>query len=101
MIPTLSVLSEQEMVEIDRASREVLQEVGVHVAHGEAMDIYDKAGARVDEKDKIVKIPSYLIDDALSKCSPSILLHGRDGVSPLTVGGWRTYFGTIGIATLF
>ena len=100
MIPSIKVLSDQEMIEIDRASREVLQEVGVHVAHEEALEIYKQAGARVDFTQQIVKIPSYIIDDALSKCSPSILLHGRDGVHPLILGGKRSYFGTLGIATL-
>ncbi|MBW2121841.1 MAG: trimethylamine methyltransferase family protein [Deltaproteobacteria bacterium] len=99
MVPRVRVLNDQELSEIDRASRELLEDVGVSVHHEEALEVYRRAGAKVDFNRQRVRLPSYLIDDALSKCSPSIRLYGRNGASPLTVGGMRSYFGTVGFAT--
>jgi len=98
MIPKIEVLSEEELFEIDRASREILQDVGVRVRHEEALKLYQKGGAHVDFAREIVRLPHHLIDEALRKCSPSVRLYGRDGVSPLTIGGMRSYFGTVGFA---
>ena len=98
MIPRIEVLSEQELLEIDRGSRELLQDVGVRVRHEEALKLYQKGGAHVDFGREIVRLPHHLIDEALRKCSPSVRLYGRDGVSPLTIGGMRSYFGTVGFA---
>jgi len=99
MIPFLKVLSDQELREIDRATRELLQDVGISVKHEEAMEIYRKAGAWVDSSRQIVRLPHHLIDEALRKCSPSVRLYGRDGVPPLIIGGLRSHFGTVGFAT--
>ncbi|UCE55938.1 MAG: trimethylamine methyltransferase family protein [Desulfobacterales bacterium] len=99
MIPTTSILSKEEMHEIDRASRELLWDVGVTVYDEKALELYKKAGAEIDVSRQIVRLPSYLISETLSKCSPSIQLYGRDGIPPMNVGGMRSYFGTIGFAS--
>ncbi len=99
MMPTLKVLNDAELREIDQASRLLLQDVGIHVAHDETLEIYEKAGAVVNSDRGIVKIPGHVINDTLSKCSSSVRLYGREGASPLLIGGKRTYFGTVGIAT--
>ncbi len=98
MIPKIEVLSEQELLEIDRVSRELLQDVGVRVRHEEALKLYQKGGAQVDFARQIVRLPHHLVDEALRKCSPSVRLYGRDGIFPLTIGGMRSYFGTVGFA---
>jgi len=99
MNPTVEVLSPKELIEIDRASRELLQDVGVLLAHEEGLDLLAKAGAKVDRTAQTVRIPSHLVDLALSRCAPSLRLHGREGRRPLTIGGGRVHFGTVGIAT--
>lgn len=99
MVPSVSVLNDAEVKEIDQASRLLLQDVGVQVTHDEALKLYEKAGARVNADEGIVKIPSHVINDTLSKCTSIIRLYGRDGVPPMMIGGRHTYFGTVGIAT--
>jgi trimethylamine--corrinoid protein Co-methyltransferase len=99
MITGTELLSQRELREIDRATRELLCKVGVSVAHEEALEIYGRAGASIDSDRQIVKLPDHLIDDALGKCSPQVRLHGRNGTTPLEIGGERTYFGTTGFAT--
>ena len=48
MIPTTRILSDEEMYNIDCASRELLWDVGVTVHDEKALKIYQKAGAEVD-----------------------------------------------------
>jgi len=99
MRPKVSVLNHEEMVRIDQASRALLMEVGIHTENEEALELYQKAGAFVDPKRKIVKIPGHVINDTLSMCSSCVRLYDRKGPSPLLIGGDRVYFGTVGIAT--
>ena len=99
MIPTTRILSDGELHSIDCASRELLWDVGVTVHDEKALKIYQKAGAEVDFSKQVVRLPSYLISDALAKCSPSVRLYGRDEILPMNVGGMRSYFGTIGFAS--
>jgi len=99
MIPTTHILSDDELHEIDCASRELLWDVGVTVHDEKVLDIYKQGGAEVDFSTQIVRLPSHLISDTLSKCSPSVRLYGRDGISPMMIGGRRSYFGTIGFAS--
>ena len=99
MIPTTCILSQEELHEIDCASRELLWDVGVLVHDEKALEIYKKGGAEVDFAKQIVRLPSHLISTTLSKCSPSVRLYGRDGILPMIIGGMRAYFGTIGFAS--
>lgn len=99
MIPRTRILSDEELHEIDCASRELLWDVGVVVHDEKALDIYKKGGAEVDFANQIIRLPSHLISDTLRKCSPSVQLYGRDGIRPMMIGGMRSYFGTIGFAS--
>lgn len=99
MEPKLNVLTNKEMFEIDQASRALLMEIGTHVYDIEALEIFKKAGALVDFNSQMVRIPDHIINDMLCKCSSMVQLYNRKDGQPLLVGGDRTYFGTVGIAT--
>jgi trimethylamine--corrinoid protein Co-methyltransferase len=99
MFPTIKLLNDQEILKIDQASRALLLEVGTHVPHEEGLEIFDKAGAWVDFKTQMVRIPDHVINQTLSKCSSCVRLYDRTGGPPLLIGGDRVYFGTVGIAT--
>ncbi len=99
MIPTTRILSDAEMHEIDCASRELLWDVGIHVHDEKALEVYKQGGAEVDFSKQIIRLPSHLITETLNKCSPSVRLYARDGIAPMTIGGNRSYFGTIGFAS--
>jgi trimethylamine--corrinoid protein Co-methyltransferase len=99
MVPEIRILSDQELREIDRATRELLEEVGIIVNADEALDIYRAAGAVVEFDQNLVRIPRRLIEETLKKCSPCIRLYGRDGASPLIIGDMHSYFSPTGFAT--
>ena len=56
---SLNVFSEDELEDIHLATLEVLQKTGVFVGDDEAMEIYEGAGAIVDRKTGVVKIPPH------------------------------------------
>lgn len=99
MNPSVRVFDGPELIEIDRATRELLNEVGVLVDHDQGLELIEAAGGRVNYETRIAQIPSHLIDRALAMCAPSLRLHGRDGRAPMVVGGRQVNFGTVGIAT--
>ena len=99
MKPRIRVLSEDECLKIDQASRSLLMEVGIQVDDNEALELLSQAGAIVNSTSKMVKIPSHVITRTLGMCSSCVRLYDRKGGSPLLIGGDRVYFGTVGIAT--
>jgi len=85
-------LSAQEIAEIDRATVEILSEVGVSVASEEACRLLERAGSRVDYKTGIVKVPENLLRDAIRSATRSQLdLYDRNGDSFIRLEGKRTY----------
>jgi trimethylamine---corrinoid protein Co-methyltransferase len=99
ILPMMEALSLEEIKTIDRQSRDVLRNIGVNVHNREALELFRRGGAIVDEKTMRVKIPDALFNATLAKCSPSIRLYARDGHPPLFLGGRKSYYGTGGIAT--
>ena len=59
-------------------------EVGIHTENEEASELYRKAGAIVDPKRKVVKIPDHVINDTLSMCSSCVRLYDRKGRFAIT-----------------
>ncbi len=99
MIPTIKILSEEEIHEIHMASLQILERTGVRFYSKEALDILGAHGARIDSASQIARIPGHMVEDALSKCAPMVTLYGRDGFPGVQVGGKRVYFGTVGFGT--
>jgi len=90
--PRFSVLSEDQVHEIHRASLEVLQKVGYRVLSDEAVKILKKAGATVDGD--MVKTPEHIVEECLRLAPKGFVLYDRSGNRALEVEGRKTYFGT-------
>jgi trimethylamine--corrinoid protein Co-methyltransferase len=95
----LEILSRSELTQIHDASVEVLAGVGVHVDDETTCGMLREVGAQIDETKGIVKIPEWLVDEALKKAPKEFVLYGRDGTRQLMLGQWDTYFTTGGYAT--
>ena len=94
----LHPFTEEELDHIHRATLEVLEHTGIFVAHDEALDLFDKAGAKVDPKTKVVRIPPFLVKDALSSCPETVIMHGRDAEQDAVIEGNRVAFTNFGEA---
>lgn len=90
--PCFSVLSEDQVYEIHRASLEVLEKTGYSILCQEAVDLLKRAGARV--KDDIVKTPQHIVEQCIRQAPKGFVLYDRDGNRALEVEGRKTYFGT-------
>ena len=99
MQPSIQMLSQEEIEHIDATSRRILHEVGILVEKRDALEIFQDASAEVDFENKLVRIPSNVIDVAIENCEPYVTLYGRGDREPMSVGGDNTYFGTTGFPT--
>jgi len=93
------ILSTDEVTRIHDASIEVLANTGVKVDDVQARKMLCDAGAAVGKSNEIIQIPETLVHEALKKAPKEFFLYGRDGVQPLKLGQWGTYFTTGGYAT--
>jgi trimethylamine--corrinoid protein Co-methyltransferase len=89
-------LSAEEIKKIDQASREILMRTGVQIDEPQAVELFKKAGAKIDGNR--VRIPEKLIDQALSTATKKFILAGRDSENDLILEGSRVHIGTGGAA---
>jgi trimethylamine--corrinoid protein Co-methyltransferase len=87
----MSVLSEDQIERIHQATLEVLERTGVQVTHPRALELLDGAGARV-EGDR-VHIPSWMVEDAIRRAPPRIVLGNRAGERKVFLEGDKVWFG--------
>jgi len=89
----LNILSSDEVYNIHITTLEVLERTGVSIREERALKLLDKAGATVDYKKNLVKIPAYLIEEAVAKTPKSFIWHARNPKRSIRIGGGPTKFG--------
>ena len=89
---SLRFLTNNDLEEIHRATLEVLEETGLFVETREALDVFDGAGAEIDGKNKIVKIPPHLVNDAIQSAPSKIVMAGRDPKNDKVLGTGQVHF---------
>jgi len=87
------MFSEDQLEELFNGVLHVLEYVGLEVKHEEAREILEEAGAWVDG-DR-VRLPSYMVKDALAKAPRSFTVYARDGnpEHDIQIGPGRAHFG--------
>lgn len=90
----LKFLSEDDLDAIHFATLEVLSEVGIKMEYEPALEIFRDFGAKVDLKEKIVKIDEHLLRKGLSTAPSRFTLHGKSEEFDVKVDTERVY--TIG-----
>jgi trimethylamine--corrinoid protein Co-methyltransferase len=87
------MLSEDQLEELFESVLHLLEYTGLDVYHDEARELLKEAGAWVDGLR--VRLPSYLVKDALSKAPRSFTLWARDGNPKhnIHIGPGRAHFG--------
>ena len=90
--PHISVLSEEGVKAIHKATLEILEETGVEMQDPQGRELLLEAGAR--ESDGRLKIPEKLVDEALSSAPSLIPIYDRLGnlAMPLELG--NVFFGS-------
>jgi trimethylamine--corrinoid protein Co-methyltransferase len=87
------LLSEDQLQELFDGVLHVLEYTGLDVYHDEARDILKEAGAWVDGLR--VRLPAYMVKDALAKAPRSFTIWARDGDPKhnIHIGPGRAHFG--------
>jgi len=96
LITRLEILSRDEIYDIHSATLQVLERTGVRVCDPKALEMLRGAGATVDSKTSIAKIPEHLLKDQMRKAPNHFSLFGRDTSYKLEFQRGKTYFSSQG-----
>lgn len=88
----LASFSDNEIAKIHQATLDVLEKTGIVIETEEALEVFDGAGAQVDRKTKIVKIPPQVVENAIASAPSKIVLAGRDPKHDTILEGDRVNF---------
>jgi len=83
----LTVLSDEQIETLHQASLRLLEEVGVEMLDGRAVDLLAHQGAEVDRASHRVRLPRELVSEAVSRAPARFTLHGRDPRKSVEMGG--------------
>ncbi|MGI6686474.1 MAG: trimethylamine methyltransferase family protein [Bacillota bacterium] len=87
------VLDNEQMQEVHSASLTILEDVGTLVHHDEAIDLLKKAGAYVEEGNRVY-LPGSLVEWAIRTAPSRIAIYDRKGIPAMYLEGYNSYFGT-------
>ena len=94
--PRVQVLDAADLEAIDRATKALLADTGVHVHSPMARSALAAAGAQVVGNGPRVRIPETVLTEQLRKAPREILLASRDGKRDIRVPDGHTYVATDG-----
>jgi trimethylamine--corrinoid protein Co-methyltransferase len=89
----LGVLDADRIGAIHEATMEVLTETGALFEDGEAVELLSAAGAKVEDGHR-VRIPSYLVEQAIDSAPSSLAFFNREGGKAISLEPGYVYFGT-------
>ncbi|MBA7614147.1 Glycine betaine methyltransferase [subsurface metagenome] len=92
--PQFHILSDKQIQELHSGSLQILERTGVAFECQEAIDILGDAGADVSNPDR-VKIPSYMVEQALRTAPKMVTLYSREGEPAIVLSGQTgSHFGS-------
>jgi trimethylamine--corrinoid protein Co-methyltransferase len=94
----LELLSRDDLDKIHGATVEILQRLGMKIWEPTALKLFKDAGADVDEKTMMVRIPEGLLKDTIRKAPSEFKLYGRDEDYVLNMAGNNVHIGPAGLA---
>jgi len=85
-------LTDEQSQKIYWACLEILERTGVRLFEQEALDLFKSAGVKATDGNR-VRIPSGLVEKAMTTVPKRITLYNRDGERVMPIEGYRSYFG--------
>lgn len=89
--PKLRVINDEQIEQIHMATLEVLERTGVKMTHQRGLELFAGAGARV-EGDR-VRIPAWMVEDAIRKAPSRLVLGKRTGERTVFLERDKSFFG--------
>ncbi len=98
----LEVMEQKDAEAVHVNSLYLLEKMGIKVVSDEGRRLLKEAGADVDEKTKVVKIPKYLVEEQLRRCPHTIKMAARNPKNDFVLDGRHCYACTdgVGLATI-
>ncbi len=93
---SLNFLSAEQLTQIQTATLEILDSVGIFCPSNKALSIYIEHGAQVDFETQIVKLPQSIVLEAMSHAPRYYTLGSRSAAHDLNLDGSATYIATDG-----
>ncbi|MFP6745596.1 MAG: trimethylamine methyltransferase family protein [Alphaproteobacteria bacterium] len=87
--PPIEVLSDDQIEAIHEGSLDVLENLGMKMLSGQALDLLAAAGADVDRDSQQVRLDRGLVLDAVAKAPSEFTLHARNPANNVVIGGSR------------
>lgn len=95
---SLGMFTSDEMDSIHNATLEVLEHTGILIGCPEARQSLVNAGAKLAKDEEIVRIPQWMIEDALCAAPQTLLLAGRSRERDVLLDSSRVMFTNFGEA---
>jgi trimethylamine--corrinoid protein Co-methyltransferase len=92
----LQILGDRELQELQEATLQILEDIGVGFPSEEALEIFAEHGARVDLSTQTVRIPSDLVLQAMESVPRYFRVGARDSSCDFHLEEGTTYFTTDG-----
>jgi len=89
--PKLRVINDDQIAKIHTATLEVLERTGIKMTHPRGVELLEGAGARVEGNR--VRIPSWMVEDAIRKAPSRVVLGNRNGERSVFLEGDESWFG--------
>ncbi len=84
--PPFECLDQEQVEQLHQASMRILEEIGLDFFDEEALDIWQKAGAKVDHTNQHVWLDRGLILEAVSKAPQTFTWHARNPEHDVEIG---------------
>jgi len=88
----IKILSDSQIEEIHRATLDVLEKTGVRFESERALKLLQQNGCTVDFKERIARIPGFLVEECIRKTPSSFSVRARNPKNDVRVGGNTLYF---------
>ncbi|HUU65336.1 MAG TPA: trimethylamine methyltransferase family protein [Dehalococcoidales bacterium] len=93
--PQFRVLSDKQIEELHFATLQIMERIGILFECQEAIDLLGEAGADVSDPGR-VKIPSYLVEQALNTAPKMVTFYNREGELAMVLNGQTgSHFGSL------
>lgn len=83
---SLNMFTEHDLEEIHQSALEVLSQCGMYVESKAARDLFKSGGAVVNDDTRMVKLPAYMVEEAIKRAPSSFVLYGRDSAKDVVMG---------------
>ena len=83
---SLNMFSDRDLEALHQNTLEIMSQTGLYVESRAARDIFQKGGALVNHETQIVRLPAYMVEEAINRAPAHFILHGRIPVRDLVMG---------------